>query len=225
MRKWSVRTQVPEVPYHEKSVAVIYNDVIRILYEHDCTMEWALLRIRRAQETLDASLLYLVPEVDYSEIAARYFRAADRRQAVMTRADRTRAADLSAVRAVLGATAQLDEFTLLRAPAIRQRVYRVVSAASRLAQIVATGVSRLAFATSLVAFLVVVAYVAQRHPSLLAAVVGGAATSAIAVVPPLDGQAWALVCGASVGAAAALLRLRARMLRHDPGPRVSVALF
>ncbi len=224
MHEWAAKTAVPEVPYHEKSVAVIYNDVIRILYEHDCTMEWALLRIRRAQETLDASLLYLAPEVDYSKIAAQYFRAADRRALATTAADRSRAKELSALGAALEMAERLEEFTLFRAAVIRRHVQRF-QAATRAVDLFAAGVSRLALISCPVTVFVFAAFLAQRHPLGAAAVLGEAIMRWLRVVPILDGHVWSIVLVASALGCHALMRLRSRMRRHDLRSEEQVALF
>ena len=155
MRIWAAKTGVAGVPYHEKSVAVIYNEVIRILYEHDCTMEWALLRIRRAQETLDASLLYLVPDVNYRTLARGYFRAAERRAAAMQPGDAERAGRGASLDAALSTIAQIDEYTLLNAATIRRQARRFEAAAEHIGDLFASSVARLATVGAVLPALVV----------------------------------------------------------------------
>jgi len=84
LRGWAARTHVPQLPYHERSVDNAAVIVLKVLVEHRCTMDWAWLRIRRALGTLDASLIYLYPELNYLKITRQYFRrAAARRIRVM----------------------------------------------------------------------------------------------------------------------------------------------
>jgi ubiquinone biosynthesis protein len=202
MRIWAAKTGVAGVPYHEKSVAVIYNDVIRILYEHDATMEWALLRIRRAQETLDASLLYLVPDVNYRTLAKRYFRAADNRAAAM-RPDDARKAELgSSLDTALTTIERFDEFTLLQGAGIRRQARR--------------------FEAAIAAALLVSVFFAQRYPAAMTAIFGGVLTGWLRIPPVLDAHAWTIVLSASGVSCAALLRLRRRLQRFDvPVDRVA----
>jgi ubiquinone biosynthesis protein len=222
MRIWAAKTGVAGVPYHEKSVAVIYNDVIRILYEHDATMEWALLRIRRAQETLDASLLYLVPDVNYRTLAKRYFRAADSRAAAM-RPDDARKAELgSSLDTALTTIERFDEFTLLQGASIRRQARRFETAATDVGNLFAAGISRLAIAGAIGAALLVSVFLAQRYPAAMTAIFGGVLTGWLRIPPVLDAHAWTIVLSASGLACAALLRLRRRLQRFDmPVDRVA----
>jgi ubiquinone biosynthesis protein len=215
MHIWAAKTTVPEVPYHQKSVAVIYNEVIRILYEHHATMEWALLRIRRAQETLDASLLYLVPDVNYGKIAKRYFREADRRAMVATEADRARARDVSAVDRTLEAIERAEEFALFRAPILRRRLRRFEATADRISAMITAGVSRLAVVGCLMTALVFAAFIAARHPQQATLLLGDTIVHWLRMMPTLDGHIWSFVLTASVVWCIWLLRLRHRMRRPD----------
>jgi hypothetical protein len=218
MRAWAAKTTVPEVPYHQKSVAALYNDLIRILYEHDCTMEWALLRIRRAQETLDASLLYLTPQADYSNIAFRYFRAADRRELAATvRPGSARLDTLSAVSAALEATDRVEEFALFRVAEIRRRVQRFQDVATRIGDLAMRVVSGTAVVTCAATALVAVVVMSQRYPLGAAALFGESLTEWMRVVPPLDAQLSTIVLAISCWSCLSLARLRRRMLQHDGG--------
>jgi ubiquinone biosynthesis protein len=225
MHAWAAKTAVAEVPYHEKSVAVIYNEVIRILYEHHGTMEWALLRIRRAQETLDASLLYLLPDANYSKIAARYFRASDRRAGAATaRAEATRTAPLSALGSALEMAERLEEFTLFRAAVIRRHVQRFQVATNRAIDLVAAGIGRFALIGCLVTLFAFTAFLAQRHPGGVASVLGEEVAGWLRVVPVLDGHVWSIVLVAGAWGCLSLIRLRHRMRRHDQRPEEQASL-
>ena len=80
LRAWATRTLVRELPYHDKSLDNATIEVVKILVAYRCTMEWAWLRIHRALTTLDMSLIYLYPEVNYTRMLQRYFRNAERRR-------------------------------------------------------------------------------------------------------------------------------------------------
>src|SRR5207244_4277370 len=97
----------------------LYNVVLRILFEHHCTIEWTLLRVRRALDTLDASLMHLFPAADYLKICADYFRSADRRRAQNADIAPVPAA-LAALRSELDIRERMDEYTLLRSGIVRR---------------------------------------------------------------------------------------------------------
>jgi ubiquinone biosynthesis protein len=226
MRRWAAKTIVPEVPYHEKSVAVLYNELIRILYEHHCTMEWALLRIRRAQETLDASLLYLIPDVDYSQIAAEYFRAADRRSASMARQARhMRETSPATLTTALKVIESAEEFTLFRAPLIRKYLHRAQATTTRVGDVIIAAVTGLTWCVAVSTVLLALTFAAQRSRGQLARLAGGTVGQWAATVPPLDVQVWTIVLIGAMLWWRALSRLRLRMLRHDVGPGEEATLL
>jgi len=59
LRSWAARTLVKQLPYHDKSMDNITIELMRILVDSRCTMDWGWLRIHRALTTLDTSLVYL----------------------------------------------------------------------------------------------------------------------------------------------------------------------
>jgi ubiquinone biosynthesis protein len=80
LQAWSRRTLVKELPFHDKSMDNLTNEMIKVLLGFRCTMEWAWLRLHRASSTLDASLIELDPGIDYRSRTRQYFEAAERRR-------------------------------------------------------------------------------------------------------------------------------------------------
>jgi ubiquinone biosynthesis protein len=81
LRSFSARTFVTRLPYHQRSISTAAASLIAILARYRCSPDWSFLRIRRAEQTLDASIAHLVPELNYTKLVRRYFRAAERRRA------------------------------------------------------------------------------------------------------------------------------------------------
>lgn len=80
MQSWATRTWVRELPFHDKSMGNLTNEVMQVLLGGRCTMEWAWLRLHRASSTLDASLMELAPGIDYRKITAQSFARFERRR-------------------------------------------------------------------------------------------------------------------------------------------------
>jgi len=80
LQSWGTRTFVRELPFHDKSVGNLTNEMMQVLLGSRCTMDWAWLRLHRATSTLDASLMELAPEINYRRITARTFARIDRRR-------------------------------------------------------------------------------------------------------------------------------------------------
>jgi ubiquinone biosynthesis protein len=137
VQAWTARTFVPTLSYHQKSLVGIYGEVTKVLIRNGCGLEWGILRIRRAQETLDASLLVLIPDANPTKISEDYFLAARRRSAQgATNQDvhRRLVAVLLDVEQVVNSLAETTllqfELILRRAQVFTAHSSRVVSAAT-----------------------------------------------------------------------------------------------
>jgi ubiquinone biosynthesis protein len=202
--EWGAGTAVRDRPYQEKSMASLYNRLLRILYDRHCTMEWALLRIRRAQETLDASLMYLIPDVDYSKMASDYFRAAS---------ERARTADGSAALAAVANAShsfefqqRLEEYTFFQAGIIRRHVRVFCATANDAVELLAATIGQLTVLSTAGAVLAVAVAIAQHR---------GHSWPIAGLVRPLDMQVWFVVIATGIGACISLARLRRRLRRPD----------
>jgi len=79
LRRWATRTQIAELPYHEKSLEAANIAVSRLMIEHRLPTEWAFLRISRVFSTLDSALVYLYPDINYTRLIRDYFADAEQR--------------------------------------------------------------------------------------------------------------------------------------------------
>jgi hypothetical protein len=60
-------------------VADAWQECNRVYLRYKCAASWEILRVFRAITTLDASLMHLYPEANYTELGRQYFRQAERR--------------------------------------------------------------------------------------------------------------------------------------------------
>jgi len=188
--------------------------VLRILYEHHCTMEWALLRIRRGLETLDASLIHLYPDCNYSEIAETYGRQAMLRQADAD-ADRGPATAVGAVIGTFEIGSRLAEYTMFQASILRRHVRVFHSTSNKALDLLSTAVSQLAIVVVVATLFGVTVWLAQRQSPVVAFLGDAAVARLSGMMPALDWQLWALVLAGGGYASNALLRLRRRLRRHE----------
>jgi ubiquinone biosynthesis protein len=79
MRDWETRCTVRELRYHEKSLSHAMNDIARVFHKYRVPVEWELMRVNRAELTLDLSLMYLMPNANYHQLIRRYEKKAKRR--------------------------------------------------------------------------------------------------------------------------------------------------
>lgn len=72
MRSWEQRAETKSLPYHQKSLANCVSGITRILMKYKIPATWEFMRMNRAGVTLDASLVYLLPKVNFVKIAGEY---------------------------------------------------------------------------------------------------------------------------------------------------------
>jgi ubiquinone biosynthesis protein len=121
LQAWSRRTLVRELPFHDKSMDNLTNEMMMVLLKFRCTMEWAWLRLHRASSTLDASLIELDPGIDYRRRTRHYFMAAERRRlrSAFTAVTTRRAANAAAQG--LDLPARFQDYARLQSSLIRRQ--------------------------------------------------------------------------------------------------------
>jgi ubiquinone biosynthesis protein len=72
LRTWATRTSIKSLPYHEKSLTSATLEIGRISMEHGIPATWEFMRLNRASTTLDASLMFLMPQVNFIKLVQRY---------------------------------------------------------------------------------------------------------------------------------------------------------
>jgi hypothetical protein len=68
---------VKELPYDEKCVVNVILEFSKIYFRYKCPFPGELLRIHRASSTLNASIIHLYPDANYTKLGQQYFRQAD----------------------------------------------------------------------------------------------------------------------------------------------------
>jgi ubiquinone biosynthesis protein len=84
LRTFETRTATRSLSFHERSIVSVFGEIMREVARHEIPLDWSFMRADRAQLTLDSSLMYLLPEVDYLELTGEYWRTAQRRLAAQS---------------------------------------------------------------------------------------------------------------------------------------------
>jgi hypothetical protein len=213
LRSFSARTFVTNLPYHQRSISTVAATLIAILARYRCSPDWSFLRIRRAEQTLDASIAHLVPDLNYTKLVRRYFRAAERRRARAMLAPETGAT--MAVRAALAGQELLGrrvEEATFAATLQRRAAFGVEATTGALTWLVETVIRAASWLVA--ALLLVVA-------GLLAGRELASTTTWLAWVAPLDAiaprsTAWLVVLLCAGGWLFLLLRRLRRRLASPP---------
>jgi hypothetical protein len=77
---WERLTNVKDFPYHEKSLAALMTEIVKILAEYRIWTDWAFMRIDRMTISLDASLATLAPTANYPAMFRDYFHSLSHRE-------------------------------------------------------------------------------------------------------------------------------------------------
>jgi len=68
-REFESLSAIKTLPYHQKSMNRLLGDVSNALGRHGVPAGWDFLRVTRASTTLDASLMFLIPDINYLKMA------------------------------------------------------------------------------------------------------------------------------------------------------------
>ena len=82
MKTFETKTATSTLHYHERSIVSVFGEIMKDLAALEIPLDWSFMRADRAQLTLDASLMYLLPDVDYLELVGDYWREARTRKAL-----------------------------------------------------------------------------------------------------------------------------------------------
>ncbi len=80
LKIWQERSRIKSLPYHEKSLTTLMAGMALALQRHRIPATWEFMRVNRAEVTMDSSLAYLFPEIDYFKMIRSYERQARRRE-------------------------------------------------------------------------------------------------------------------------------------------------
>ncbi len=120
-RVWQTKSHIKEMPYHEKSITTMFDQVNEIVFQYDFTIQWPLSKLTRAWANLDASLTHLRPEMNYLAFLRRYFEQANgrRRKKAMRRIPTRIPSSISATQELPD---QYSEYALFQQAVLRRQV-------------------------------------------------------------------------------------------------------
>jgi ubiquinone biosynthesis protein len=178
LREWEQRTYIPGLPYREKSMTAVANDLIKTLFQYECSADWSFLRITRAQETVDQSLLHLNPDANYTKLTRKYFQRADWRQRRRMGQPKSISSFFRQLVEGLTLPTRLAENAVFQGWIIRRQAQVFRGGTSKVAYFFAVLFSRAALALMLGSTYFVSVFLHQKHehllPNVLASIFGGA---------------------------------------------------
>lgn len=132
VRRWSVKTKIAHLPFHERSVNNGAAEVSHILHRYGAQQTWEFLKIARTLSTLDGSLAYLHRDLNYIKILQKYFGQASQRAVLQA----MRPSNLT--RAFGQMVATIEEYHLMLGPSLRSSAFNFEATVSKVSRVFAT---------------------------------------------------------------------------------------
>ena len=167
LRSWEMRSYAEGLPYREKSMTNVANELIKILFQHECSADWSFLRITRAQETLDQSLMHLYPAANYMTLTREYFMKAvwrARRKALQPKA---LGELLHQVHDAVTLPSRLSENAMFQNWIIRRQAQVFRGSTSKVAHFFSLLFGRLFLVGAATSLFLMFTFLRQYHPSLV----------------------------------------------------------
>ncbi len=120
-RDFEPRTKIKSFPYHQKSSAYVVGQVVELINREGIPPAWDSLRWMRAELTLDASLMSLLPDIDYQKIMQKYVRQMQARQQAKLRSAKLVRTQLATLADSLNLPAKMAENAYFEGEHLRRR--------------------------------------------------------------------------------------------------------
>jgi len=215
LRAWATRTLVRELPYHDKSLDNATIQVVKILVAYRCTMEWAWLRIHRALTTLDTSLIYLYPNVNYTRMLQRYFQKAEQRRIQAILSTQMVRRSINSYATALDIQDRVNDYTLFQGILVRRHAQVFRGATTKVAAIWGTFTELIWMAVAIAGTGGLLLYLSQRGAISLERWFGPQVAATLRQVPPFDPSMWIIILVLYVYMVRTLVKLRRRLRQKD----------
>ncbi len=215
LRAWATRTLVRELPYHDKSLDNATIEIVKILVSYRCTMEWAWLRIHRALTTLDTSLIYLYPDVNYTRMLAKYFERAEGRRirAILSPAMLRRV--VGSYSTALDIQDRVNDYTLFQGMLVRRHAQIFRGATGKLTAIWQTFTDLVVVTIASAGVAGILLYLDRLNMIPLEQWLGPELFQLLPAAPPAQSSMWIVLAVSYVYLVHTLLKLRRRLRQKD----------
>jgi ubiquinone biosynthesis protein len=215
LRAWGARTFVRQLPYSEKSVNKTWQELSSVYFHYKCTFEWQILRVHRALNTLDASLMHLYPEANYTALGRRYFRQAQRRGLLSLTTRRSRNRLLANLAAAATLPEKASELAFFNAGLVRKQAKVIEGATTKIANMFAVLFGNLSLACALAGVGIVLVLLDRHAPAMVAPIMQGIIFRAVHAAPAFGTDTWLLLLALAAYLGWTFARLRRRFNRKE----------
>lgn len=196
-RKGESRMKIKSLPYHEKSLSAFSGEVTQFSNEVGIPAAWDFLRQIRAQGTIDASLMVLMPELNYQKVMKKYIKGYRERESKQFSASKLLKAQLARMGENSSMTDQLAENAYFEGEYLRKRALKYegyLSKASQIGSYLFLAASRSLWVASLAMIIIGI----NQRLNILKFLTGTGFNSLLQQIPRLDMVIWVLGAVAAV---------------------------
>ncbi len=206
-RLWETKTHIKELPYHEKSITSMFDELNKIVFKYQFAAQWSLSKVIRAWANLDASLLHLRPEMDYLKYLQRYFQRANQR--LLNKDIRHIPERIpQSINAIQKSSLQVSEFALFQQNILRRRAQVMQGKTTKSGAVIAALLGCLGQALLLIEGVFVFTFLDQSFAYPVQQIIGNQLIGLIRTLPVLSSEAWLAAIG--IGLFAILLTRKVR---------------
>ncbi len=214
-REFEPLTKIKSLPYHQKSLGVVAGSIVKALGEAGVALGWDFLRSNRAELTLDASLMYLLPEIDYPKTIRRYMKKARERQQKKLRRTAPIRAQLAKLSEQVDLPTKLAENAYFEGEYMRKRARKYEGYVSKAAQVGLFLFMALSRGCVLAAVGSVVLMLHQRF-HILYRLRSTWVYAAVERLPRIDTVVWFLITGGLVYLSSEMLAIQHVLEQPEP---------
>jgi hypothetical protein len=152
-------------------------------------MEWMFLRIRRALTTLDASLIFLWPDANYTDILHDYLRKAERRALREMMQPQMAARVMGSMATGMEIQDRFNEYTMFQSSLIRQHAQVFHGTATKFSSAFGFVVGQFALLVLAHGIIIFLVFLQQHYPEQIH-FMGPQIKALASVFPKLDTPIW-----------------------------------
>jgi predicted unusual protein kinase regulating ubiquinone biosynthesis (AarF/ABC1/UbiB family) len=218
LRAWGARNLVSSLPYHEKSLDNAFVAVARVMFRYRCGVTWALMRLRRAAATVDASIIYLYPDMDVNQQIMQYMRRATRRSVRRLTGPEMIPRVIQGLATVMENAENAWEQALYQGSLMRRQAQVFEGTTNKFAYLFSVLYRQTSVLLAIAGVLFLAAFLRQHDPKFISPWLGAQVTRFLDTFPQLDPQIWLLILAVNFYFFVVSIKLGKRFALREDNP-------
>ncbi|EYF00543.1 ABC1 kinase family protein [Chondromyces apiculatus] len=193
LQAWESLTDVKGIPYEQRALTGANVRLSAVLGKYHLPPLWNMLRVMRSGMALDASLKFLIPEVNFFKLARRHFEGRRERMLKYMASKSSRQDLVGSLHDLMRLPASLGENLLFQAELIRKRAITFQGQISKAAEVGKALLTTLFNLGLIVTILAVARYINKQHDVGSEAIASLPLRDIFTTMPQLSRGMWILV--------------------------------